>query len=75
MLKIDTPDSKKPLASLPRQRYNTPNTNMKKSPSEQAAAVNAAPGQEGLFDHMFDHRQRRNTRKQRNKERQRVSEM
>ena len=33
------------------------------------------PGQEGLFDHMFDHRQRRSTRKQWNKERQRVSEM
>ena len=25
----------------------------------------AAPGQEGLFDHMFDHRQGRNIRKQR----------
>ena len=48
---------------------------MKKSPSGQAAEVNAAPGQEGLFDHMFDHRQRRSTRKQWNKERQRVSEM
>ena len=39
MLKIDTPDSKKPLASQSLQRYNTPNLNMKKSPSEQAAAV------------------------------------
>ena len=37
---------------------------MKKSPSGQAAAADASPGQEGLFDHMFDHRQRRNTRKQ-----------
>ena len=46
------------------QRYNTPNLNMKKSPSGQAAAADAAPGQEGLFDHMFDHRQLRNTRKQ-----------
>ena len=46
------------------QRYNTQNLNMKKSPSGQAAAANAAPGQEGLFDHMFDHRQLRNTRKQ-----------
>lgn len=64
VLKIDTPDLKKHLASLPRQRYNTPNLNMKKSPSEQAAAADAVPGQEGLFDHMFDHRQRRNTRKQ-----------
>ncbi|MCC2259582.1 hypothetical protein AAAT94_01165, partial [Intestinimonas aquisgranensis] len=57
------------------RRYNTPNLNMKKSPSGQAAEVNAAPGQEGLFDHMFDHRQRRSTRKQWNKEWQRVSEM
>jgi len=65
MLKIDTPDSKKPLASQPLQRYNTPNLNMKKSPSGQAATADAAPGQEGLFDHMFDHRQRRSTRKQR----------
>lgn len=39
VLKIDTPDLKKHLASLPRQRYNTPNLNMKKSPSEQATAV------------------------------------
>ena len=39
MLKIDTPDSKKPLASQPLQRYNTPNLNIKKSPSEQAMAV------------------------------------
>lgn len=46
------------------QRYNTQNLNMKKSPSGQAAAADAAPGQEGLFDHMFDHRQLRNTRKQ-----------
>lgn len=64
VLKTDTPDLKKHLASLPRQRYNTPNLNMKKSPSEQAAAADTAPGQEGLFDHMFDHRQRRSTRKQ-----------
>jgi len=33
------PDSKKPLASRPLQRYNTPNLNMKKSPSGQAAAA------------------------------------
>jgi len=46
------------------QRYNTKNLNMKKSPSGQAAAADTAPGQEGLFDHMFDHRQLRNTRKQ-----------
>ena len=39
MLKIDTPDSKKPLASQSLQRYNTPNLNMKKSPSEQAAVI------------------------------------
>jgi len=52
------------LASCPFQRYNTPNLNMKKSPSGQAAAADAALGQEGLFDHMFDHRQLRNTRKQ-----------
>ena len=64
VLKIDTPDLKKYLASRPLQRYNTPNLNMKKSPSGQAAAAGAAPGQEGLFDHMFDHRQRRSTRKQ-----------
>lgn len=32
-------DSKKPLASQPLQRYNTPNLNSKKSPSEQAMAV------------------------------------
>ena len=66
VLKIDMPDLKKHLASRSRQSYNTPNLNMKKSPSEQAAAADAALGQEGLFDHMFDHRQRRNTRKQRN---------
>ena len=64
VLKTDTPDSKKPLASRPPQRYNTPNLNMKKSPSGQAAAADASPGQEGLFDHMFDHRQHRSTRKQ-----------
>ena len=64
VLKIDTPDLKILLASLPRQRYNTPNLNVKKSSSGQAAAADAAPGQEGLFDHMFDHRQRRSTRKQ-----------
>ena len=46
------------------RRYNTPNSNMKKSPSGQAAASDTAPGQEGLFDHMFDHRQRRSTWKQ-----------
>ena len=34
------------------------NTNM------LAELVEAKPGQEGLFDHMFDHRQLRNTRKQ-----------
>ena len=56
--------TEKYLASYPLQRYNTPNLNMKKSPSGQAAAADAAPGQEGLFDHMFDHRQLRNTRKQ-----------
>ncbi len=56
--------AEKYLASCPLQRYNTPNLNMKKSPSGQAAAADAAPGQEGLFDHMFDHRQLRNTRKQ-----------
>ena len=39
MLKIDTPEPKKYLAFQPQQRYNTPNLNMKKSPSEQAAAV------------------------------------
>ena len=65
----------KKLASQSSQRYNTPNLNMKKSPSDQVAAADAAPGQEGLFDHMFDHRQRRSTRKQWNKEWQRVSEM
>ena len=57
------PDVKR-LASQTLRRYNTPNPNMKKSPSGQAAAADAAPGQEGLFDHMFDHRQRRSTRKQ-----------
>ena len=39
MLKTDTLEAKKQLASQPRQRYNTPNPNMKKSPSEQVAAV------------------------------------
>ena len=39
VLKIDTPDLKKHLVSRPHQRYNTPNLNMKKSPSEQATAV------------------------------------
>lgn len=39
VLKIDTPDLKKHLASQPWQRYNTPNPNVKKSPSEQATAV------------------------------------
>ena len=29
----------KPLASLPRQRYNTPNLNMQESPSNQVTAV------------------------------------
>ena len=52
VLKIDMPDLKKHLASRPRQRYNTPNLNMKKSPSGQATAADAAPGQEGLSDHM-----------------------
>ncbi len=56
--------TEKYLAIHPLQRYNTQNLNMKKSPSGQAAAADAAPGQEGLFDHMFDHRQLRNTRKQ-----------
>ena len=41
VLKIDMPDLKKHLASRPRQRYNTPNLNMKKSPSGQAAAADA----------------------------------
>lgn len=54
----------KTVAIHPLQRYNTQNLNMKKSPSRQAAAADAAPGQEGLFDHMFDHRQLRNTREQ-----------
>ena len=39
VLKIDTPDLKKHLASRPRQRYNTPNLNMQESPSNQATAV------------------------------------
>ena len=55
MIKTDTPEARKCLASCPLQRYNTPNLNMKKSPSGQVAAADAAPGQEGLFDHMFDH--------------------
>ena len=39
VLKIDTPDLKKHLASRPRQRYNTPNLNIQESPSNQATAV------------------------------------
>ena len=39
VLKIDTPDLKKPLASWPDRRYNTPNLNMKESPSNQATTV------------------------------------
>ena len=39
VLKIDTPDLKKHLASRSRQRYNTPNLNRKKSPSNQVTAV------------------------------------
>ena len=39
VLKIDTPDLKKHLASRPRQRYNTPNLNIHESPSNQATAV------------------------------------
>lgn len=39
MLKTATPAGRKQLASPPHQSYNTPNLNMKKSPSEQAAAV------------------------------------
>ena len=39
VLKIDTPDLKKHLVSRPHQRYNTPNLNMKKSPSDHATAV------------------------------------
>ena len=39
VLKIDTPDLKKHLASWPDRRYNTPNLNMKESPSNQATAV------------------------------------
>ena len=35
-----------------------------KEPFWTGAAADTAPGQEGLFDHMFDHRQRRSTRKQ-----------
>ena len=43
-----------------------PKPEYEKSPSGQAAAADTAAGQEGLFDHMFDHRQRRSTWKQRN---------
>ena len=39
VLKIDTPDLKKHLASRSRQRYNTPNLNREKSPSNQVTAV------------------------------------
>ena len=39
VLKIDTPGLKKHLASWPDRRYNTPNLNMKESPSNQATAV------------------------------------
>lgn len=39
VLEIDTPDLKNHLASRPRQRYNTPNLNMRESPSNQATAV------------------------------------
>lgn len=39
VLKIDTPDLKKHIASRPRQRYNTPNLNMQESPSNQVKAV------------------------------------
>ena len=39
MLKFDTPDLKILLASLSRQRYNTPNLNMQESPSNQVTAV------------------------------------
>ena len=54
----------KTVAIHPLQRYNTQNLNIKKSPSGQAAAADAVPSQEGLFDHMFDHGQRRSTWKQ-----------
>ena len=38
IIKFDMPDVKR-LASRPLQRYNTPNLNMKKSPSDHATAV------------------------------------
>ena len=39
VLKIDTPGLKKHLASWFHRRYNTPNTNREKSPSNQVTAV------------------------------------
>ena len=39
VLKIDTPGLKKHLASWPDRRYNTPNLNMRESPSNQVTAV------------------------------------
>lgn len=42
------PDVKR-LASQTSQRYNTSTPNMKKSPSEQAAAADAAPDQEAFL--------------------------
>ena len=47
VLKIDTPDLKKHLASRPRQRYNTPNLNMQESPSNQVTAILLHPVKKG----------------------------
>ena len=49
VLKIDTPDSKKYLASQPCQRYNTPNPKPRKDASKPGPADTAAPGQEAFL--------------------------
>ena len=52
-----------PCFSVPTE-VQYPKPEYKKEPFWTGDGRCAAPGQEGLFDHMFDHRQRRSTRKQ-----------
>ena len=50
------------IQASPEVQY--PKPEQRKEPFWTGYGNYAAPGREGLFDHMFDHRQRRNTRKQ-----------
>ena len=50
------------IQASPEVQY--PKPEHEKEPFLTSYGSYTAPGQEGLFDHMFDHRQRRSTRKQ-----------